>query len=234
MKYTRSRRTLWGSLAVAAAALAGGSAAVAASTVLHGRGELVSQPLSGDLEVADVRLEPLLVPGAAGDLVLRVRNRSALTVVADRVRLHLPMRDVKPAGCLAKVSGPLLDPGGVALVDGQRVVLGPGRAEQVVVPGALSLAASATGGCGFRVQVDVQAVQSPPTTSPATRPTTEPTATVPSTGPATRPPTTVPTADPATADPSAEPTIAPVTPPPTLPDLDCDAADPACATSPPR
>ncbi len=231
MRYTRSRRTLWGTLIIAAAALAGGSAAVAAPAVLHGRGELVSRPLSGDLEVVDVQLEPLLVPGGTADLVLRVRNRSALTVAADRVRLLLPVRDVKPAGCFAKVSGPLLDPGGVVLAGDQRVVLGPGRAEQVVVPGALSLAASGNGGCGFRVQVDVQGVQSPATTAPTTVPT----------APTTTPPTTAPTTDPTTVEPptTAEPpTIAPVTPPPTLPPtmpaLDCDPADPTCATSAPR
>jgi len=219
MRYTRSRRTLWSTLIIAAAALVGGSAAVAAPAVLHGRGELVSRPLSGDLEVVDVQLEPLLVPGGgSADLVLRVRNRSALTVAADRVRLLLPVRDVKPAGCFAKVSGPLLDPGGVVLAGDQRVVLGPGRAEQVVVPGALALAASGTGGCGFRVQVDVQGEQS-------AAPTTVPTA------PTTRPTTTAPTTDPTTAEP---PTIAPVTPPPTMPAVDCDPADPTCATSAPR
>jgi hypothetical protein len=203
---------------------------VAATTALHGRGDLVSQPLGGDLEVVDVHLEPLLMAGASSDLVLQVRNRSTLTVIADRVRLLLPVRDTKPAGCITKVSGPLLDSAGLALVDDQRVVLEPGRAGQLLVPAALSLAAGATGGCGFRVQVDVQAVPSPPRTVP---PTTGPSATPPTTRPTTDPTAEPPTTRATSRPPATDPTLIPVTPPPTLPPLDCDAADPLCTTSSP-
>ncbi|GIM96811.1 hypothetical protein [Paractinoplanes toevensis] len=203
------------------ALLAGSSAAYAAVTALHGRGELVSQPLTGDLQVLDAQLEPLLVPGVASDLVLKVRNRSATNVIADRVRLLQPLLDVKPAGCLSAVSGPLLSPTGVTLLDERRVVLGPGRTETVVVPSALTLAAGAKGGCGFRVQVDIQAVKAPPTTNPpTTRPTTPPTDEPPTSDPSswpTFPPTTVPFPDPPTGDPSSWPTV-PTTPPPTVTD----------------
>src|SRR5882724_1350737 len=104
----RRVRPMWWVLALLGVLLASGSAAAAAAVVVHGKGELVSQPLTGDLEVVDVHLDPLLVPGQASDLVLQVRNRSASTVVADRVRLAPPLRDGTPAGCLAKLSGPLL------------------------------------------------------------------------------------------------------------------------------
>jgi cell division septation protein DedD len=200
----------------------GSAAAAAAALVVHGKGELVSQPLTGDLAVVDARLEPLLIPGAASDLVLQVRNRSAFTVVADRVRLELPLQDTRPAGCAAKVSGPLLAPHGVALVGTRRVTLGPGRAKQVVVPSALSLAAGAKGGCGFRVVVDVQAIQASPTVTPPTTATTTP----PTTAPTTTPPTT-PATTPAETIPATVPTSVAVTPP-TAPTLDCDPVDPSC------
>ena len=209
---------MWSVLAFLGVLLATGSAALAAAVVVvHGKGELVSQPLTGDLEVVSVRLEPLLSPGAASDLVLRVRNRSTFIVVADRVRLLLPLREASPAGCAAKVSGPLLGPAGVVLVDDQRVTLAPGRAEQIVVPSALSLAASAKGGCGFRVSVDVQAVQAAPTPTPTTRPTTTPTTT-----PTTAQPTAVPS--------TPQPDDSTLSPPPTMPTLDCDEFDPNCPT----
>jgi hypothetical protein len=212
----RRRRTgpLWAFAVGAGVLLTAGTAGAATTLILHGRGELVSQPLAGDLAVLDVRLEPALVPGGSADLVLQVRNRSTVTVVADRIRLQLPLRDARPAGCAAKVSGALMQRAGVALVDDQRVTLGPGRAEQVVLPSALTLAASAKQGCGFRVVVDVQAVQADP------RPTLSPTR-----------PTAQPTSPPPTVPPPSSPTASPprtATPPP-LPTLDeCDPVEPEC------
>ncbi|GIF20017.1 hypothetical protein BJ973_002078 [Actinoplanes tereljensis] len=214
-------KKLWIALAVPVALLAGGSAAYAAVTVIHGQGELVSQPLTGDIEVIDAQLEPLLVPGVSSDLVLTVRNRSAANVVADRVRLIQPLRDAKPTGCLTAVSGPLLSPFGVTLLDERRVVLGPGRTETVVVPSALTLAAGAKNGCGFRVLVDIQAVKAPPTTPTTTRPTTntptpptDPPTSDPSSWPSV-PVTTVPFPDPPTGEPSSWPPTVPTTPPTT-------------------
>jgi hypothetical protein len=239
-----ARRLLWMAPVIAIALLGAGSAAYAAGMILHGRGELVSQPLTGDLEVLDARLEPMLLPGATGNLILSVRNRSAADAVADRVRLLRPLRDVQPAGCLAAVSGPLLDPGGVSLAGLQRVTIRAGRTGEVVVPAALALAATAKNGCGFRVQVDIQAIQLPPKTMPPSSwPTTDPTwsptagptdpTSTPTAGPGTDP-TTIPTpwpgTDPTTVPTGAPPTTSPTTQPspPPMPTLDCDELDPGC------
>ena len=224
MTASRSRRVRRGPLLsvfiVLGLLLTAGSAVAAARLVLHGKGELVNPPLAGDLEVLSLQLEPVLVPGGSGDLVLSVRNRSTLTVTADRVSLDTPLRDARPAGCAAKVSGPLLQKDGVTLSGDERVTLAPGHTGRLVVPAALSLAPSAKQGCGFRVRVALQAVQAYPTRPPATPATQPPTSRPPApTSPTPRPPTSQP--------PSAEPTTAyPPTAPPSLPD--CDPADPEC------
>jgi hypothetical protein len=192
-----------------------GSAAAATGLVLHGKGELVNPPLAGDLEIVSLQLEPVLVPGGSGDLILSVRNRSTLTVMADRVRLDSPLRDARPAGCTTKISGPLLQKNGVLLIGRERIALMPGRVGQLSVPSALSLAPSAKQGCGFRVQVDVQAVEAVPTSPP---PTVAPSTTSPPQ------PTTPP---PPTEAPPSEGGPTTITPPP-LPDPDCDPADPDC------
>jgi hypothetical protein len=215
-------RRLGPALLVLTGVLAAGSAA-AAATVLHGRGDLVSEPLTGDLEVVDARLEPLLVPGGASDVTVRLRNRSTLTVMTDRVTLTSPLRDARPAGCGAKVSGPLLG-AGLQLTDDQRLVLAPGHAADLVLPSALALAPGATGGCGFRVQLDVRAVPAP------TRTPTRPAPASPTTSPSL-PPVTV-TPEPPTSEPptSAAPTGQPSTvPTPPIPTLEpCDPVDPDC------
>jgi hypothetical protein len=223
---------------------------------VHGQGQLVSQSLTGGLEVVDAGLEPLLVPGRSSDLVVHVRNRGVHSVVADRVGLRLPLRDAKPAGCAAMVSGPLLGPGGVALTGSERTVVGPGWAGTIVVPSALSLATGANAGCGFKVTVDVRALQVPdrtppptsPTVSPPTMPpidcdpvdptcTPEPTATATPTPPSDLPPTVdcdpvdptctpAPTATPPTTTPT---TTTPTPPSDTPPPVDCDPFDPTCS-----
>ncbi|GAA2616779.1 hypothetical protein Adu01nite_30430 [Paractinoplanes durhamensis] len=211
--------------AVPAILLVVGSAAYAAGAVLHGKGELVNQPLTGDLQVLDVQLEPQLVPGVASNLIVKVRNRSASHVIADRVRLVSPLRDAKPAGCLSAVSGPLLNPAGVLLYGAQqRLDIGPGITGEVVLPAALRLAAKAKNGCGFRVDVDIQAIaipdrSLPPTTFPTSPPTTDPT------------PPTFPTIDPDPSDtdlPGTTPPTVPPTPPAT-PSWACDEFDPTCS-----
>lgn len=215
------RRPLWYGLGVLGALLISGSAEAAVTTVVHGQGELVSQPLTGGVEVVGASLEPLLVPGRAGDLVVHVRNRGAYSVVADRVSLKLPLRDARPAGCVAKVSGPLLDRGGVTLAGAQRTVIGPGWAGEIVVPSALRLAAGADGGCGFKVSVDVRALVLPDRTPPPSSPPVTP---------PSSPPIDCDEFDPTcTPEPTAVPTTTAPTPPSdTPPTLDCDEFDPDC------
>jgi hypothetical protein len=194
--------------AVVIALLVLGSTIASAAIVLHGHAELVVDPAeTGGLEVGDVRLAAPLVPGGTADLVLAVRNRGTVPVAADRITASLPLKDARPAGCTSKVSGPLLTADGSRLSGQQRVVLQPGEQRVVTVPRAVRLAASSKTGCGFRLTLDVQAVQVVVPTTPApTRPTT---------APDTEPPTIAPT-------------TAPTETPPLQLD-DCDEADPACA-----
>lgn len=206
---SRPGRPAWLALAVGGAVLLTGSAAVAAAAVVvRGEREIVSQPLTGALQVTDARLEPWLIPGAASDLVVRVRNSSTKPVTLDRLKLKLPLRTPQPAGCTARLSGPLLATAGMPVPAAQRVSVPAGREVSVTVPKVLTLAAAATSGCGFKVVVEVQAVQNQPTTPPTTRPTTMPTTTAPS----PPPPTTAPTPQPSTV----QPTTAPPPPPPTV------------------
>jgi hypothetical protein len=207
---SRLGRSGWLALSVGGAVLVTGSAAVAATAVLvRGEREIVSQPLTGDLQVVDARLEPWLIPGAASDLVVRVRNRGAKPVTLDRLKLKLPLRTPQPAGCTARVSGPLLAAAGMPLPAAQRVGVPAGREVSVTVPKVLTLAAAASSGCGFKVVVEVQAIQNQPTSAPTATPTTAPT-TPPTTRPTTMPPTaTSPTVQPPTVQPTTTPTIDP-------------------------
>src|SRR4051812_24484118 len=96
-------------IAVAAAGLVVGSVAAYAAVSVHGRGELVAEPVeTAGLEIDEVRLSVPLTPGHASDLVFRARNRTGGVLVADRVTALLPLREAKPAGCTSKVAGPLL------------------------------------------------------------------------------------------------------------------------------
>jgi hypothetical protein len=169
-------RPLWTAAAAGAAVLLTGSVAAAADpAVVRGQGDLVSMPLTGGLAVVDARLEPLLVPGGSSDLVVTVRSRSAQPLTLDRVLLKSPPRDARPPGCVAKLTGPLRSGAGVTLTGEQRVVVGPGRAADLTVPSVLSLPASAAGGCGFRVTVEVRAVPAAPHSLPPTPEATPPT-----------------------------------------------------------
>jgi len=169
------RRPLWTAVAAGAAVLLTGSVAAAADpVVVRGQGDLVSTPLSGGLAVVDARLEPLLIPGGSSDLVVNVRNRGAQFLVLDRVLLRSSPRDAHPSGCVAKLTGPLRSGDGITLTGEQRVVVGPGRAADLTVPSVLSLPASAAGGCGFRVAVEVRAVPTAPHSLPPTPEVTSP------------------------------------------------------------
>ena len=137
-----------------------GSAAVYAAIVVHGRAELVVQPAEiAGVEIDDVHLSGPLFPGGAADVVFGVRNRSKVPVTADRVTALLPLRDARPARCTDKVSGPLLARDGLRLVGPQRTLLAPGQRQEITVTNGLRLAVGAKTGCGFRVTLDVQAVQ---------------------------------------------------------------------------
>ena len=204
---SRPGRSAWLALGVGGTILVTGSAAAAvAAVVVRGEREIVSQPLTGDLQVTDARLEPWLIPGAASDLVVRVRNRGAKPVTLDRLTLKLPLRTPQPAGCTARVSGPLMASAGMPLPAAQRISVPAGREVSVTVPKVLTLAAAASSGCGFKVVVEVQAVQNPPTTMPTAVPPTSRPPTMPPTTPTLQPPTLQPpTLQPSTGQPTPPP-----------------------------
>lgn len=160
--------------AVAGATIALGTAAVYAAAVVHGRADLVVQQAAvASLVASDIHLSGL-IPGAATDLYFTVRNPGKVSVTADRITALLPLRDARPAGCADKVSGPLIASNGLRLAGQPRRTLAPDESQQITVPNALRLAASARTGCGFRVTVDVQAIQAPDSTSSTTQPSASP------------------------------------------------------------
>lgn len=189
----RNTRPLLFAAATAGGVLAGASVAVAATTVyVRGKTDMISQPLTGDLQVLDAHLDPMLLPGGTSGLVLRVRNRAAKPVTLDRVTLVRPLRSPTPSTCAGKLSGPLMATAGMPVPTGQRIRIPAGRDAAVTIPAVIKLASSATKGCGFRVTVQVQAVQDPPS-SPTLTPSTNPTSTSPAASPSQSvPPSTPP------------------------------------------
>lgn len=197
----RSKSFRWSVAAVVLGSLLLLGAGVAsAAIVLHGRGVLnVPAYHEQGLQVSDVRLAGPLVPGGGADLQFSVRNPNAFTVRVAGVSLIGALRKAKPAGCTAKVTGPVAKPAGYRLPASEQVLVAAGLRADVVVHNAFRLAASATKGCGFTVDIDVQGIQqASPTTSPtapvttAPTPSAEPATTAPSSSPTAQPPATVP------------------------------------------
>lgn len=185
----------WVLIAVGLTLFVGAGTALAA-IVLRGRGTLVAPALDEQqLVVNDERLSAPLVPGGSSDLLFEVRNPNAFPARVDRVSLGSALRAAKPAGCTAKVSGPVTKPGGYALPAAERVTVPAGGRLEVTVAGAFKLAASAARGCGFTVDILVNATQG---VSPTSAP---PAVTAPPEPPVTTPPSTTRPADPTTAPP---------------------------------
>jgi hypothetical protein len=145
--------------------LAGLAVLVAAGTawaaiVVRGTGTVTAAAYQEQgLQVSDERLSETLVPGGSADLVFRVRNPNAFSVVVNRIGLASALRKASPAGCTSKLSGPLVRPGGYRLPATRQVTVGAGARVTVTVPDAVRLAASARGGCGFVVDIEVQGEQ---------------------------------------------------------------------------
>jgi hypothetical protein len=246
----RRLRALPIGLSVLVGVLIAGSAAAYATSVLHGRAELVAPAADlAQLQVSGVHLASPPRPGETVGLVFTVRNNTKAAVTVDRVIAQLPLRDARPAGCTSKLSGPLMSRSGFRLTGDQRVLLAPREQRQVTVPKVLMLSAAARTGCGFRVSVDVQAVPTPhPTATPTNTPpigTSPPPTTVPAdptmiTTPPTSPTITPPPTIGGGCDPEYDPYCDPTGPtsqpttviPPTLPTDDCDPVyDPTCPKS---
>lgn len=181
-----------------------GAGTALAAIVLQGRGTLVAPALDEQqLQVTDERLSTPLTPGGSSDLLFAVRNPNPFPARVDRVSLASPMSKTRPAGCTAKVSGPVQR--GYTFPAAERVSVPAGGRVEVTVPAAFKLAGSASKGCGFTVDILVNATQA--TSAPVSSPPT-------ATAPAPQQPTT-----PATTRP-ADSTTAPPPPSTELPDED--------------
>jgi hypothetical protein len=147
-----------------------------------------------------------------------VRNHGKLPVTADRVTAQLPLREARPARCTDKVSGPLLARDGLRLMGQQRNVLAPGERQQITVTHALRLASNSKTGCGFKVTLDVQAIQGPAAGSPSVTVPPHPSPAVP-TATASTPPiaTTTPMPPPPGRTATPNPSDAPTTDSPAAP-----------------
>jgi hypothetical protein len=194
----RSKSFRWSVAAVVLGSLLLLGAGVAsAAIVLHGRGMLnVPAYHEQGLQVSAVRLTGPLVPGESADLQFSVRNPNTFTVRVAGVTLIGALRKAKPAGCVTKVTGPVTKPAGYRLPASEQVLVAAGLRADVVVHNAFKLAASATKGCGFTVDIDVQGIQqASPTTPETTAPTPPPASPSPSQSASsspTQPPATVP------------------------------------------
>ncbi len=167
-----------------------GAGAAAAAITLSGKGTLVAPAYDGkQLQVTDEHLSQPLAPAAAADLVFTVRNPHGFAVRVYQVGLASPMSRAKPAGCTARVSGPVLR--GYTFPAGTQVTVPPGARTEISVPAAFRLAPAATRGCGFTVDILVSAVQggsvpTPPVDEPGgTPPVPPPSSALPSTPPST-------------------------------------------------
>lgn len=177
-----SRRTpLWCVVAIACGLLLMITAGIASAAILlHGRGFLTAPAVEEkSLQVSNVRLSVPLVPGGAADLLLSVRNPNAFGTRVDQIALVGALRKAKPAGCTAKVGGPITRPAGYRLPLAEQVLVGAGAKRNVVVRAAFTLAASAKTGCGFTAAVDVRGTQLTSTPSATTKPAPAPATTTP-------------------------------------------------------
>lgn len=214
------RHTLYWALIGVGLLLMATAGAAAAAITLSGKGTLVAPAYHEKmLQVTDERLSRPLTPGGAADLLFAVRNPNAFPVRVDGVSLASAMSRAKPAGCTAKVSGPVRR--GFVFPAADRVTVPAGGRSEVRVPDAFRLARSALRGCGFTVDILVSATQgagAPPASTPAPPvppvppdPPAEPGPSVPVTEPAT---TTAPTSGSSEPDPADSTDLAP---PPLIP-----------------
>lgn len=132
----------------------------AAAIVLTGKGTLTAPAYTEQtLQVSGERLSGPLTPGTAADLLFTVRNPNAFPARVNRVSLASPLRKAKPAGCTAKVGGPVTRTAGAELAAAEQVTVPAGDQAQVTVRGAFRLAAGAGKGCGFTVDILINATQ---------------------------------------------------------------------------
>lgn len=202
-RMTRRRLAVYTVMIVVGLLMVIGAGFAWAAVILHGRGTLDAPAVQQkDLQVSNTRLDRPLLPGGTADLLFSVRNPNAFGARVDQVSLVGALRKANPAGCTAKVAGPVTRSAGYRLPSAEQVLVGAGAKKDVVVHAAFTLAGSAKTGCGFTAEVDVSATQLTPTASPTTvNPTTAPTSTptdgagpgVPVTSNPTTPPTTTPT-----------------------------------------
>lgn len=189
----RAHARWWVMILVGVLLMIGAGTAFAAIR-LTGHGTLVVTA-SGiqELVVGTIRLTGPLSPGGTADVSVRVRNPNTFPVRVERATLLGGASRVSPPGCFAKVSGPLTVKAGYTLKPAEQVVIAPGQTKTVLLRKALALAASARAGCGFHIQLLIDATRQTPTippTSPGggTPPPVESPSSPPSAGGSSTPP----------------------------------------------
>lgn len=196
----------WWIILITGVGLMVGAAAAYAAITLTGRGTVTAPAARTEqLQVSAERLSRPLLPGASANLVFTVRNPNGFPVDVDRVALASTPRAVSPAGCAAQLTGPLLAKGGYPLPAAERITVAAGASRSVTVRDAVRLASSARTGCGFTVDITVQATQGAPVVTPTVAPPG---------GPIRQPPTSAPTSPVATsATPTRSTPVVTATPP---------------------
>jgi hypothetical protein len=212
---TRRHPAYWMLIGVGLLLVAGAGTA-AAAIALTGKGTVTAPAYNEQqLQVTDEHLSLPLVPGGSADLVFLVRNPNPFPARVDGVALASSLRKAKPAGCTARVSGPITRAGGYRLPAAARVTVPAGARVEVTAPAAFKLAGAARGGCGFTVDILVSAVQGTAAAPSSPGPDPEPPVESPSPPPATTKPTTT-APPPVTDQPDEDPQDGGVIPPPAL------------------
>lgn len=145
----------------AIAVFASTGAAYAAMTVF-GSGEVTAEAgVAQNLTISEEKVSKKLYPGTVANVTFKVANPNEFPVKVTQVALDGAPTDVAPAGCVSKITSPLVKSGTAYNVPdaAQREV--PAKGEAIVVlTNAVKLDNSATTGCGFSIKIKVTGTQS--------------------------------------------------------------------------
>lgn len=145
----------------AIAVFASTGAAYAAMTVF-GSGEVTAEAgVAQGLTISEEKVSKKLYPSTVANVTFKVANPNEFPVKVTQVALDGAPSSVSPAGCIAKITSPLVTSGTAFNVPAaDQVEVPAGATRTVTLTNAVKLDDSATTGCGFKIAIKVTGTQS--------------------------------------------------------------------------